>query len=133
MAGRANACDAVDVEPQVDAALDGGLARMQPHAHTNLRLLRPRVGRDHPLGGNGGLDAVLRPLEGSEQLIGTTVDLVAASVRHGPSEQPPELVQDAAVTVPQLLHEPGRPLDVREEQGHGPARQLGHLHLPASG
>ena len=36
------------------------------------------------------------------------------------------LAEDWAIAVPQLLHEPRRPLDVREEERHGARRRLGH-------
>ena len=129
VAGRADTCGPVDVESQIDAALDNGLTRMQAHADANYGQLRPRVGPDQLLGGDRGVDTVLRPLESNEHLIGAAVDLIAASVRYGCPEQLPELVQDATVAVPQLLDKARRPLDVREEQSHGPARQLGHLYL----
>jgi hypothetical protein len=105
---------------------------MQAHTHTHRDTLGPAVGLERSVGGDGRRDCFLRSLKDGKELIGAAVDLVAARLRYGAPEQAPVLAQDGAVAIPELLHEPSRPLDVREEQSHGPARQLRHVDLPAS-
>ena len=114
MPDRADARGAADVEPKVGTALERGLTRMQAHAHTHCGALRPRVGLKRRMAGGRGRNRILRPTKRGEQLIGTTVNLIAARLRHGPTEQPPMLIQDGPVAIPELLHEPRRPFDVRK-------------------
>jgi hypothetical protein len=61
-----------------------------------------------------GRDGILRPTKSGEELIGTTVDLMAARLRHRSPEQPPMLIQDGPVAITELLREARRLFDVRE-------------------
>ena len=120
--GRADAGRAADVEPEVGAALECRLTRVQAHAHAHRGARRPGLGRQHRLRGSRRRNRIARTLKGGEVLIGTAVDLMAASLRDGRPDQPPQLMEHRAIAVSELLQEPRRPLDVREEQGDGPGR-----------
>ena len=66
------------------------------------------------------------PREGDEKRVSLGVDLVAAVLGEGLAQDALVLREHLAVALAQLLEQPRRPLDVREEEGDGADRQLGH-------
>ena len=71
---------------------------------------------------DGGEQGVACAREGDEERVSLRVDLVAAVSSEGRPQQTLMLAEHLSVAVPQLLDEPRRPLDVREEEGHRAAR-----------
>ena len=71
----------VDVDPDVVLRLAGGapgpqapLAEMEAHPDPDGRAVRPRLGRDGPLCGDGGRDGVERRVEGREERVPLGLD-----------------------------------------------------------
>ena len=106
MSGRTDPRRTVDVDPEIGAAHDRRLARMQSDPNPDLSPLRPRLRPKQPLRRHRSRNPVPRPPKHGEQLIGPTVDLLAARLRHRPPKQPPQITQHPAITGPELLHEP---------------------------
>ena len=73
-----------------------------------------------------GQRGVRRLAKGDEEGVALRVDLLAAVLFECGAQDPAVLGQHLAVPVSQLLEQARRALDVREEEGDGPARKLGH-------
>jgi hypothetical protein len=61
-----------------------------------------------------------------------SVDFLAAGLLEGLAEESLMLPEDLGVRLTKLLHQPRRPLDVREEEGDGSARQVGHCRTSSA-
>src|SRR5581483_3176706 len=69
-------------------------------------------------------------LEGDEEGIALVVDLVAVIPLEQLAQDPPVLGEHVAIALrPQLVEEPRRALDVREEQSQASRRQIGHERI----
>ncbi len=126
VAGRADSRGAMDAEADVALFADGRLARVDPHAHQQLSVAGPRLTGELPLRRDGGRDRILRARERDEERVALRVDLTAAVGVERSSQDPLVLGKGVAVEVAELLEEPRRPFDVREEERDGPAGELGH-------
>ncbi len=120
----------VDIKADISTTLDGRFARVQTNPDPQRRTLRPWMDGKCPLDSDGRSHAVSCPAEGREELVGSAVDLVAATRRDDTANQPPVLQQNGTVPLPQLAHQPRRPLNIREQQSDGPAGKLVHIDLP---
>src|SRR5947208_1853811 len=116
----------MDAETVVALVAEAGLARVQAHAHTTLHSVRPGVLGERALRRGCGQRRVRRPPKGDEEGVALRVDLLAAVLFECCAQNPTVLGQHLAVTVSQLLQQAGRPLNVSEEEGDGPARELNH-------
>jgi hypothetical protein len=126
MPGRSDPRRAMDGKSRVAAVVRDGLARVQAHPDFDLDTVRPPVGEQRELALDCCQERVAGAREGDEEGVALRVDFVAAvSVERLP-EQALMVAQDGSVAIPELFHEPRRPLDVREEEGHGARRRLGH-------
>jgi hypothetical protein len=121
--GRGDAGSAVDVHADVALVGDDRLAGVDADAHAN------RAGFQGAARVGGGRDCVGGTREGNEEGIALRVDLDSALGSAGLSDQPPMLGECLRVRLcAQLVEQPGRALDVREEErdsaggkrGHGP-------------
>jgi hypothetical protein len=73
------------------------------------------------------LERAGRFAESDEERIALRIDLDAAATCHGLSNGPPMFGQRIRVPrSPELVQQTRRPLDVREEEGDRPARQIAH-------
>ena len=97
-----------------------------PMRTRQLHSVRPGVRGERPLRRDCGQRGVPRPAKGDEERVALRVDLLSAVLGEGRAQDAPVLGQHLAVAVAQLLEQAGRALDVREEEGDGPARELGH-------
>ena len=89
---------------------------MHPHAHAQLHTLRPGVGGEGLLGEGCGGGRVTGALEDDEVRVPLGVDLDASVSCHGLAEEPAMLREQVPVGVAELVQEPGRALDVGEQQ-----------------
>jgi hypothetical protein len=72
-------------------------------------------------------DRFLRTREGNEECVPLAIDLVAAMLfERVPQEVAMKLERVPIASRPQTLEQPGRPLDVREQQRHRPRRLRRH-------
>jgi hypothetical protein len=78
------------------------------------------------LRGDGSGDGVLRSRERDEERVALGIDLMAAVGGEGLAQDPLMLRENIAVPRPERLEERGRPLDVGEEKGDRPTRELTH-------
>ena len=86
--------------------------------------MRPGVSGQVALGGHGSRDRVLRPPEGDEEGVPLRVDLPTPVRLEGRAQNPLVLGQHLPVAAGQLLEQLRRALDVGEEEGDGPRRNL---------
>ena len=129
--GRADAGGTVDGQSGVAGLTSGGLACVDPHSNLDVHGLWPLVGEERKLSFDGSKHRLARAREGDEEGIALRVDLVAAVSRERCAQQPLMLGEHPLVPVAELLHEPRRPLDVREQEGDGAARTLRLAHRGA--
>ena len=102
------------------------LARVHAHPDAKALALRPGVGLERALGGNGGRNGVPRTLEGVEERVALRVELAAAARAEGVADDPPVLGERLGVAVAEPLEQARRPLDVGEDEGDGAAVELAH-------
>src|SRR5581483_3205383 len=121
-------------EADVALAVHGGLARVNPHAHPDGAVLGPGVRGEGPLGRGGGGDGRAGASEDEEEGVALAVDLDALLARERVAQEGVVPAEERAVAVaPQVLQQPGRALDIREEKGDRPCREVAscrHLALP---
>jgi len=116
----------VHPEPEVPFVSDRGLSRVQAHAPPHLRALGPVVLCQSALRCNGGSQSRVGASEGEEERISLRVDLATVASFCRLPEDAAVAVEGVAVPVSELLEQSCRALDIREEEGDSPARQLGH-------
>jgi hypothetical protein len=105
----------------------GRLAGVEAHPHLDLDTVRPRVREECELALDCSQERIrARARERDEEGVALRIDLVAAVSGERLPEQALVVAHDGSVAIPQLLHEPRRPLDVREDERDGACRRLGH-------
>jgi hypothetical protein len=124
VAGGAEASRAVDVHADVALAIHCRLTGVEAHAHPHGLPAGPVVGLERPLGGDCRLDRVPGPGERDEERIALRVDDVTAPCPARLPQQSSVDLQHLGVAVTQLLDQPRRPFDVREEERDGSAAEL---------
>ena len=116
--GRRDPRRAVHVDADVALVADQRRARVQAHAHTD----RPR---HHGLSFGRGRERARRRGERDEEGVALRVDLDAVVVGKRLAQQPAVLGERVRVLLgAELLLEPGRALDVGEQEGDRSGRQL---------
>src|SRR5690349_12250383 len=100
----------MDVEADVAAVDADGLAGVDADAHPNRAVARVADRTRRAKGGVG-----IR--ETGRELVAAAVDLLATGVRERGPHRVPVLLQGGGVRIAELLQEPGRSLDVGEEEG----------------
>jgi predicted metal-binding membrane protein len=108
-----------------DVALVGDerLARVDAHPHAH------RPVRETVLGSGGRNDGIGRTGEGDEKRVTLCVHLDAAVAREGVPQHAAVLGQYVRVARSELVEQPRRALDVREQQRHRAARELPHGNM----
>jgi hypothetical protein len=114
---RADPRGAVHVEPDEAVTLVHGHPRVEAHAHGHGCFARPVLRLEGALRRGRGLDGGLRRREDGEELVCAALDLASSVLRNGPAQERTRAREDVAVLAAKLAHEPGRPLDVGEEEG----------------
>jgi hypothetical protein len=104
--------------------VDVGLAGVQPHAHPQLRPARPALSGERELSGRRRGDRVPRPPKGDEHGVPRGPELVPSVVLERGAQDLPMVSERLDVPATQLLEQPGRTLDVGEQEGDGPAGEL---------
>jgi hypothetical protein len=103
------------------------LACVDPHPHAHLdALVWPRIRMESALRCSRRVNRILRPPERGEERIPLRVHDLAAMRSEDGTQKLLMLGQQPPVPVPQLLEQPRRALDVREQEGDRAARQLSH-------
>ena len=125
MAGGTDPRSAHDVQPDVALFADRRLARVQAHAHANLRPAGPGVVAQRALRRDRGLGRVACAREREEERVTLRVHLGAAALAETLADDPPVRRHDVAVGVAELLQQPRRPLDVGEDERD---RSAGEAH-----
>ncbi len=132
VAGRPDARRAVDRKARVPAVGRDRLPCVEPHPHPDRCAVGPLVGGKGELALDGGEQCVPRARERDEERVALRVDLVAVVGCEGLPQQALVIGEHLPVAVAELLDEPGRSLDVREQEGDRTRRKLGHEREPAS-
>ena len=123
---RADARRPVDADAHVALVPDDGLAGVQADADADLAAVGPIMGREGALDRDGGAQRRARAREREEEGVALRVDLATVTSRHGLADDLPVLLEKLGVAVAKTLKQPCRALDVGEEEGDGPARELDH-------
>jgi hypothetical protein len=123
----------MDDESQIPLFAEPRLSRVDAHADGELQPGRPGVKLESALRRDGCSQSGVRVGEAAEELVRSAVDFDPARCVDGGSEQAAVISEQVTVVVAQLLHQGGRPLDVGEEKGDSPARQLRHRDHLRSG
>ncbi len=116
---------AMDLDPDVAAPFEPGLAGMDRHPDPDLRAVGPQVRGHGSLHVESAADRIGRVRERREERVALGVDLDPVPALDGGSDDPPMVEQDPGVgVIPELGQEPGRALDVGEQERDRPARKL---------
>jgi hypothetical protein len=94
------------------------LASMDAHPHRDPERLH------HRLSGPGGTQGTPRRGKGEQKPVSLRVNLGATLTLNRLAQRTAVLAEHLPVPVAQLLEQARRPLDVREQQGHRPRRQV---------
>ena len=111
MGSSADAGGAVDVDPDVALVSQLWLAGVDPHPDGNLECALRLLGRRQRVRGAG---------EDDEEGVALGVDLDPAVAFERLAEDAAVLAQDVGIALAELVEEPGRALDVGEDEGDGP-------------
>ena len=142
MRGSADPRGAMHIHADVARPLDERLARVERHSHADLHASRPPLGGDRPLRLDVHSEGVDRARERDEERIALGVDLEAVPFRERGAQEPALLGEQVGVFLPQAFQQPGRTLDVREQERDRAgrdgrrrlpeARVIGDAHMPSS-
>ena len=113
----------VHVDAAVVVPAQGPLAGVQAHPDPHREPGRPPVAGQAPLGGHRGPDRRHRAGERREEGIAFGADLDPVAVPDRLAQDRRVLVAHRPVAVAQVLQQPGRALDVGEQEGDGPGGQ----------
>ena len=119
-AGRGDARSTVNVEADVAAGSEAGLAGVQTHAHPDAMAVRPRLACQGALSVGGCRDRIRGACEDDEEGVTLRPDLNPRL--ECIAQERLMRLEHVTVSGPELLHEPGGPLDVREQEGNRPFR-----------
>jgi hypothetical protein len=115
----------MNVETDVALLCDCGRTRVQAHPDAN------RPAAERRLGVRSRGDGLACVFEDDEERVALRADLDPAVCRERLAQQPPVLRERARVLVPELVQQPRRALDVREQQRDRSARELAHGRISA--
>ena len=132
MAGVADPRGAVHGETDVLVAGQGRLAGVDADPDAQLDSLGPPLRGECALRRHGGLDRLLRPVEGDEERVAVGVEFSSTRLRPGRAQQLLVLPHDLPVAVPKPAQERSGALDVGEEEGDGRGGGLVHRHATGS-
>ena len=126
---RRDPCGAVDIESDVAVLMPIRLARVEAHPDADGDATRPVMVRERMLGGDGAGDGVGGRLEDNEKAVTFGPHLLAVALGEHAAQESPLGRKSLAVAITDTPQQRRRPLDVTEEQRHGPRRQLGHASI----
>src|ERR1700730_18472100 len=126
MAGARDAGGPMDVQAKVLIANERRFAGVQTDPDPHLPVVRPGVLCQHLLDGGGAGARFQCALEDDEERIALGAELVATVGGERLALDRVVGEQDVGVALAELLNQPGRPLDVAEEERDGPGRQCAH-------
>ena len=124
-----DAAGAVNVESDVPLGAEAGLAGVHAHPDPDLDVVRPRLAGERALRGNGGRDRSGRRWKGDEEGVPLGPHLDATLRLEGRPQQLLVSSEDRRPSLALRLEQPGRPLDVGEQERDGTGQQLGHSVL----
>ena len=116
----------MDGQARVGALDRDRMAGVNAHPDSDRRVGRPLVACQRPLYLQRAQDGLLGIRERHEEGVALRVHLVAAMTGDGRPDQAPVLGENLYVTLAQRLHQPGRALDVAEQERDRPTRKAGH-------
>ena len=116
----------VDADSHVPVAADGRLARVQAHPDEHRLTVRPGLCGERALRGHRRCGRCRRARERREDRVALRVHDLATLPLDDVAQDPLVLGEDVPVAVAEPLQQPGRSLDVREQEGDGSRRQLSH-------
>jgi len=120
--GRADACRAMDVQPDVALRRPHRLAGMQAHPVEDRDPIGPGVTGNRQLPVHGRKDRGARRMKDEVEPVAGRTPLERTVARERLPDQPVMVCEHLRVAVPKRLEQAGRTLDVREHQGDGSSR-----------
>src|SRR5438067_349006 len=126
MAAGGNPRRAVHIEADVVVTDPPGFAGVQTHPHAHGFAPGPGVPGQGMLGGNHRLGSIGGTGEDHKEGVALGAQLDAVVGCNRVAHQAALVVQDASPVVPKFLEQSGGALDVREQEGDGPARAFRH-------
>ena len=123
VARRRDSSGSMDIEPNVALFGHDRLPRMDTHANAD------RAGCQPFTTGRRGGKCVGCLGKRDEERITLRVHLNTSMADECLTQRAPVLGERLGIAIAQLVEQPRRPLDVREEEGHGPGGQLGHTMM----
>ena len=117
----------VDVDPDVVVAARNALAGVQSHADADRVAVGPRVRGERSLRRHGGAQSARRRREGDEERVALGADLDTPLLGDRGSQDLGVSVQQAhELVAPEVLEQPGRPLDIGEQERHRAGGEVAH-------
>ncbi len=126
MARSRDASGAVHRKADVAPVGDGRLAGVHADSNPHLPPVRPRMLRKCALAGYSGHNSVACTGKDEEEGVALSIDFPPAVPRECAPQQATMFGEHIAVLLAKLALEAGGALDVREQEGDGPARELVH-------
>ena len=123
----------VNVEPEVHVLHQQGLPGVKSHPAAHRFRLRPRMTGERALALGRGRRAGVRLREGDEEGVALPVDLDPAVTREHVAQQGVVVGDHGRPAWTELVGEPGRSLDIGEQQRHPAGGQLPHRGVASRG
>ena len=117
VAGGADPCGPVHVDPDVALLADDRLAGVDAHPHADVFAVGPVVRRERALGRDGRGDRVAGTLEGIEEGVALRVELAPAARVEGVTDDRAMGAERLRVAVVEPLEQLRRAFDVGEDEG----------------
>ena len=130
--GRADPRGAMHLDPHVGPCADPPLARVQPHAHADPRVVGPRMPLERELRLDRGTEGRGCGREDGEERVALRADDQAVVRLDRRPHDVVMLLEQRRVRVAEVLDEPRAPLDVGEQERDGSRRQVAESgHAPS--
>src|SRR5437879_7555795 len=120
----------MNVDADVPRVGQCGTSGVQADPDSHPQVVWPDRHENFALNHKRGIESRRRLLEDCEQLVGTGVDLPAAELADGATEQRPDIGQQTGVAIAKVPYETGRVLDIGEQEGDEACRQGAHFARP---
>jgi hypothetical protein len=124
--GRHHPRRSVNVKADVVTLDETRFTGVQPHPHPHGAARRPTLAGERPLTVGGGADGVARRRERNEQRVSLRSDLATAVCHESRPKQLTMGLQQRRIGVARPPQEPGRPLNVCEQEGDRATRNRVH-------
>ncbi len=110
-----NACSVMHIQTDIAIRRTLQLTSVQTHAHPHHHTFRPGMGSEGTLDSHSRRDGISGASKGHKEGIPLHIDLVAMELEECGAQEVPTLVQEAGVSLTQLLKQARGPLNVGEE------------------